>query len=85
MVGFSESAVTLYNSALLHFQEEDFDFNQHCPKRVTLNSFFSEYLSLPLSMIIPSGSPHSLTCHPLNGQWAHCRLQVHKDIPLPYH
>jgi hypothetical protein len=59
--------------------------NQPCPERGTLNSFLSEYFSLLLSVIIPSGSPYSSTCHPVNGQWAYCRLQFHKYVPLPYH
>ena len=50
MAGSLERAVTVYQKACLHFQEEDLDFNQHCPERVTLNSFSSEYFS-PFSQL----------------------------------
>ena len=46
VAGSLERAVTVYQTAWLHFQEEDFDFNQHCPERLTLNSFSSEYFIL---------------------------------------
>ena len=81
MAGSSWRAVTLYQVARLHFQEEEFDFVQHCLERGTLNSFSSEYFSLLLSVIIPSGSPYSSTCHPVNGQWAHCSCT--KTYPYP--
>ena len=47
----------------------------------TKQFFLSEYFSLLLSVIIPSESPYSSTCHPVNGQWVHCRLQFHKSYP----
>jgi len=45
MAGSLERAVAVYKRAWLYLIEE-FDFNQHCPDRVTLNSFSSEYFSL---------------------------------------
>jgi hypothetical protein len=55
IAGSSEMAVTVYQSAWLNFIE-DFDFNPHCPERVTLKSFPSEYFSLLFSVTIPSVS-----------------------------
>ena len=78
----SERAITVYQSAWLYFKET---WNLiSTARRDYTEQVFLGVLQLLLSVIIPSGSPYSSTCHPVNGQWTHCRLQIH-GRPLPYH
>ena len=59
------------------------DFNQHRPEGLTMNSFSSEYFSLFLSVIIPSGSPYSSICHPVSGHCPIADCSYTKTYPYP--